>query len=254
MANLAPRNPFRVAYVTPGYLDVLAPSTIAHTSGIYFGSAVAQELPHAVGQRVDLGNGSRSTLEGVLPDQTRDNDQARWIFVAGLSDTHSSECWVEAIPGALRQVTALMPSALWSSKNLAIQAVYLGHQDTIREAFASRPTKLTGLLAGAIAGILLGFASTRRSERALLSILGFNRVRVVLMVAMEQALLVWVALAATVPALAAAWIWIGLNGAFSARMALTQISMAVGVTLLLGAAIAWVSTLGDPSITVRNRD
>jgi hypothetical protein len=107
-------------------------------------------------------------------------------------------------------------------------------------------------LAGAAAGILLGFASTRRSERALLSIFEFNWMRVILMIVIEQAKLVRVTHIAIVAALAAAWTWLGLDRAFSARMLLTQITMAVGVTLLLIATIAWVSTLGDPSGTVRD--
>jgi hypothetical protein len=70
----------------------------------------------------------------------------------------------------------------------------------------------------------------------------------------EQVIVVGAASVVAIPALAAGCVWLGLDADISTRLALTQVAMAFGVTSLLGAAVAWVSSTGDPSVLVRNRD
>jgi hypothetical protein len=252
--TLAPRNPFRVAYVTPGYLNVLAPATTPYRAGLYFGAAVARELPHATGQPVVLNDGVKSTLGGVLAETTRDDDQSRWIYVVGSSTDSVNECWVEARAGFAAQVRAIVPSALASSKRLSIRSLHHDNQEAIQEAWIARPTQYSGMIGGILAGVLLSLAITRRSERALLTILGFKRHQVIVMIVLEQSLLVICALAISWSALSAAAVWFHLDPVLSARLALTQCSEAFGITAICGVLAACASQFGDASVLVRNRD
>jgi hypothetical protein len=173
-------------------------------------------LPDAV-LGAQTGGASWTPPEGVLtlaatPDTSRLGDQASTaIIVAGAAVGDADECIVQAEPQALDSIEAALPAMLGEG---AIGTVDVQRQvftgafgpDPAGE-FAARPTRMVGIAAGIIVGVLLAFITwTRRQRAALYATLGMTYTSGVILRASEAiypALLgiawgaLWAALAGT---------------------------------------------------------
>jgi hypothetical protein len=249
----SPGVPVQRASVTPGYLDVLAPKVQPYADGAYFGPAVASEFSYQEGAEVKFGDNRATPFESTLADPTRDPTRDRWIYVVGASSPVAAECWIEAHRGSLEATKALIPS-VFSADQLRIESAKTNPDQSIQSTWNSRASQYIGYAAGAVAALLVGLVVWgRRSEFALYSILGFSRVDVILIAAIES--LLYVCSASIVGALAALSVqaWAGGIELFLVRLQMTQLLVAFTATSILILLPAALVSRGDISKTVRDR-
>lgn len=250
----APRTPFQVVWVSPGFLDVLAPARRSHKPGVYFGPAVVDEIPHTDHQPVEIATRPVGKLEGVLSVGMRDQDLARWVFIAGTPERSAAECWVEARPGFVSQLQSMIPSAFTHESKFSIRAVHPNNEQSLLASWKNRPTQFSGLVGGALVGMFLAFVTWgRRNEYALLSILGVCRTEIALIANLQAFVPIGLALPLAAP-------WIGVFQLVSggdelpARLGLTQLVLTYGLSSLIVFTFSWTAGRGDVAMIVKNRD
>lgn len=183
---------FATASITPGLLDVWAPTRDrSETTGWYVGPSAAKELGRA-GTHIQAGSRPPAPITPV--NLTLRNPEAdRWLLDVAPPVGSGTNCWVEFRPGHLAAGMNLLAVTFADVEGVSIREHVRLDQfafDPVA-ALEDRPLRNAWTALGAASAILTALTAwTRRGEISLYRALGLGRARVVLLYTTEAAILV----------------------------------------------------------------
>jgi hypothetical protein len=208
-STLAPGVAIQTASASPGYFQIIAPSSEAIRGGktaVLVGAAIARDVGLVAGQTLATVEEETWPVDEIVNLSNRAAQQNRWIIWTA-ADQQVDQCWIEAEVGAKEDVAALAQS-------------YFGATDEHTKIAALTPHDASGMLKGWTerfdrwawaAGALVTMIMltivwiSRRNEFALRRVIGFSQKEVSLQLVFE-----WLMICIVAGLIVTAWLtlWI----------------------------------------------
>lgn len=250
----APRAPFQLVSVSPGYMRVSNSKPILVDEDVYLGSALSEELGIVEGNRLDIINRPSLNISAVLSESVRAHEQNRRVFTTEWPKDSVLECWVETTPEVKIAMRQSIAAAFSRDKELEIHIPPGAEAESPLVNWSSRVTTWFWATSACVGAVFLSLTMfTRRNEYALYQVLGWPRGQVALVSVIEH--LTIVTLASSVAALThiAALVNIAEVNGVTVGWSALQLLLVDSVLYSLISPCAFAATHGNMSLLVKNR-
>ena len=170
------------ARVTPGFLNLVAPSAgLTADHGVLLGEGAAEALGASADSLLIEQQGGTSPVSGVVNVSLRDPRAARWVFVPTAPVGRVDECWVESAQYLRETTSRSLGPWLEESEPLRVERLRSDAPEDSVDASLGVVTRGLVLAQILLLAVLGTFVARRdRSAATLLRALGLSRRRLTL--------------------------------------------------------------------------